>query len=120
MNSGAYAFGVFIIVYSLATYISIVFADSKRKEANDAIAKIRQLEEEHLAKKAEAIKNKFSEMDKAILEREKAKIYSESEEDEDNISNENSMSTDEQDIDELKKQSGTQFDSNFSTENIQI
>ena len=126
-HSATYAFGVFILIYALITYISIAFDNSKRKEANDAIERIRKLEEEHLAKKAEAIKNKFSEIDKAILDKEKlANSYKgEDKEDEDidkssEVKDVKNTFTEEQDIEELKKQSGTQFDSNFTTEDIQI
>lgn len=127
VNSAMYSFIIFIIVYALAIYISIVFENLKKKEANDAIAKIKQLEEEQMAKRTEALKNKYSEIDKAILEKEKARvsnIYSEEDDEENETLNTTntakSNTTDKQDIEKLKKESGTQFDPSFSVENIQI
>lgn len=123
-HSAMYSFVIFLLVYGLATYISIAFNVLKRKETNDAIDKIRKLEEERNARKAEAIKNKISAIDKAILDKEKSTNLYEDEEDENEdtleINEDTHISNDEQDIDELKKQSGTQFDSNFTAENIQI
>lgn len=137
IESSVCAFGVFVILYALLTYIYVSFDRLKRKEANDAIARIRKLEEEQLAKKNAEIKDKLSEIDKAVLEKERQKKEQEegtyNEDDEENEDNNSSNSekaikfqsnepqeSSEQDIEQLKREAGTQFDSSFTANNIEI
>lgn len=138
IESAVCSFGVFVILYALLTYIYVSFDNLKRKEANDAIARIRKLEEEQLAKKNAEIKDKLSEIDKAVLEKERQKKDIEEsayDEDEDEESEDNNSSnsekairfqsnvpqeSSEQDIEQLKREAGTQFDSSFTANNIEI
>lgn len=124
-QSIVYSFILFIFLYTLIVYIEFAFKDLRKKESRDAINKIRELELENLASKQKNIQNKIAEIDKEILDKEKENFNQKlldfnSMEDLNDTQKYDIKDNKDDEISEMKKATGTQFDSDFNANNISI
>lgn len=124
-QSIVYSFILFIFLYTLIVYIEFAFKDLRKKESRDAINKIRELELENLASKQKNIQNKIAAIDKEILDKEKENFNQKlsdfnSMEDLNDTQKSDIKDNKDDEISEMKKATGTQFDSDFNANNISI
>ncbi len=111
-QSTIYSIILFVFLYTLLYYIEFAINESKKKESQKALQKIKDLELENYKIRKEKIDMRLSEIDKEILSRDKENVES--------ISQSTERNKTEEQVIQMKKDSGTQFDSNFSTNNISI
>lgn len=123
-HSIVYSLILFTFLYTLIIYIEFALKDLKKKESRDAINKIKELELETLANRKKDIQNRIEEIDKEILDKEKEnfnqKLSDFNSNDESNDESNDTEDTKDDEISEMKKATGTQFDSDFNTNNISI
>ena len=112
--SGLHSLIVFILIYILILYIDFSLEGLKKQDTKNTLDSIRRLEEKYREKEKEELDKKFKRLQE--MESEKGREKSNMSDLDTMINNTNQDEFKEQnaqDIEKLKQDAGTQFDTNF-------